>query len=51
MSYFPDSVYKSLSLLLKPDSVKKYGYWLKSIIPEFSQSKLATFYKNLPKDF
>ena len=44
MSYFPDSVLKKLNNVLKPDSIKRYSYWLKDVSPEYSQSKLATFY-------
>jgi integrase len=51
MSYFPDSVLKKLNNVLKPDSIKRYSYWLKDVSPEYSQSKLATFYKDLPNDF
>jgi len=51
MSYFPDSVLKKLNDVLKPDSIKRYGYWLKNVSPEYSQSKPATYYKDLPNDF
>ena len=47
-SYFPESVHKKLNNVVKPETIKRYYFWLRNLIPEYSQSKLALFYKNLP---